>query len=83
MDLIYINEGNPDTVQNGLINFNKQDLVYNVISSILLYQQETFSIKSTEPFRSLFLDLPVLDEQSLYELSLKREPRKASADSIE
>jgi hypothetical protein len=81
--LIYINEGNPDTVQNGLINFNKQDLVYNVISSILLYQQETFSLKSAEPFRSLFLDLPVLDEQSLYELSLKREPRKASADSIE
>ena len=36
-DLVFIDEGNHDTV-NGLINFQKHELVYKTVESLQLYQ---------------------------------------------
>jgi son of sevenless-like protein len=38
-DLTFIGDGNPDTLDNGYINFFKRQLVAEVIKEVQLYQQ--------------------------------------------
>jgi hypothetical protein len=41
-DLTFIEDGNADTVHNGLINFDKRRFLANVISEIQQYQQTPY-----------------------------------------
>ncbi|KAJ3088186.1 hypothetical protein HK102_009360, partial [Quaeritorhiza haematococci] len=41
-DLTFLNDGNQKILQNGLINFEKQRLIFNVINSIREYQRHKF-----------------------------------------
>jgi son of sevenless len=74
-DLAFIDEGNPDTLSCGLINFAKQQLVYGSLQEIILFQQHGYEIERKDPLCSTLVALPYLDEQALYNLSLHREPR--------
>jgi len=74
-DLMFIDEGNPETLDNGLINFEKQCLVYDTIRTITMYQNHKYDLEEHEPLLSNLRSLPRLDGESLYELSLEREPR--------
>ena len=73
-DLTFIDEGNSDKV-NGLINFSKREMIYNVVADIAMYQQMPFDIQQQEPLNTFTYELPALDEDSLWRLSQEREPR--------
>jgi son of sevenless len=80
-DLTFIDE-NADGV-NGLINFAKRKMIYNVISKIIQYQQTHYNLQPIDQIIQQLLKVPILDETTLYNLSLKREPRKAERHEIE
>lgn len=84
-DLTFIEDGNPDFVKKGenkLINFAKQELIYSVFDEIKQYQQTQYSIEYVEQLGAFLQQLPSNDEESLYKLSLLREPRAATIDQI-
>ena len=73
-DLTFVEDGNPDMV-NGLINFRKRQLVFQIIQEIQLYQETQFPIRPIPSLLALLQSLPILDDDALYSLSLQREPR--------
>lgn len=64
------------------INFEKHDMVYNTIRDILVFQQSCYDHKPNFLLQNYLLALPVLDEETLYSLSMQYEPRGAEASSI-
>ncbi|KAL6049799.1 putative Ras guanine nucleotide exchange factor [Balamuthia mandrillaris] len=75
-DLIFIEEGNKDKVDDDLINFTKREQVYGVIEAVQTYQHTPYKIEPVEPLHSFIKVLPYLVEKNLYDLSLMREPRQ-------
>jgi len=88
-DLTFMDE-NPDHVTTetsqgpvSLINFAKRKMVYNVISLVQQYQQRAYNLQPVHQITQFLNKLPAMDEQELYHLSLKREPRKALRSDIQ
>ena len=79
-DLTFIEDGNPDYIQ-GLINYRKRELVYSVIREIQQYQQESYTFELVN-IAHFLTELASNDENSLYDLSLLREPRNATIEQI-
>ena len=80
-DLTFIEDGNPDYI-NGLINFKKRRLIYGVISRIQQYQQLQYNFYPVHQIQEFLLRSPKLDENSQWELSLLREPRKTERNEL-
>jgi len=80
-DLTFIHEGNPDKVESR-INFQKRELVYEVIIKIRGYQEVAYTLELNPELAQTLIDLPTLDDEQLYNLSLSREPRGASRTDI-
>jgi len=74
-DLTFMEDGNPDKV-DGLINFAKRRLMHGTIEEVQQYQVTPYNISKMEPAYTYLVELPILSEKDLYELSLAREPRK-------
>ena len=74
-DLVFIEDGNPDNDEKGLINLQKRRLVATVIEEITQYQNEKYSFSMQEPVTAFVSYLPVATDETCYELSLQREPR--------
>ena len=72
---------NADVI-NGQINFAKRRLIYGVISKIQQYQQTHYNLQPVEQIIQQLLQVTVLDESTMYSLSLKREPRKMDRSEI-
>eukprot|EP00002_Diphylleia_rotans_P038559 TRINITY_DN8793_c0_g4_i1.p1 TRINITY_DN8793_c0_g4~~TRINITY_DN8793_c0_g4_i1.p1 ORF type:complete len:1087 (+),score=223.15 TRINITY_DN8793_c0_g4_i1:44-3304(+) len=81
-DLVFIEDGNPDTVGDNLINFQKRRFVYNVIQEICQYQQTAYRFEPVEPLMSYCMALPALKDDDLYKLSLSREGRNATREEV-
>ena len=75
-DLTFIDEGNPDTMNGDLINFEKRFLVHNKILALQKYQTFLPQFIISEPLYSALWALPSCSEGVLYDFSLVREPRK-------
>lgn len=78
-DITFIEDGNPDFIQ-GLINFRKRELLYSVFCEIHQYQQTSYPFPDT--ISAFLTELACNDEDELYELSLLREPRNATIDTL-
>ena len=81
-----IDEGNPDTVsvnekKETFPNFPKFGLVHKAIDEFQQFQKvaEFGGIRTKEPLLTILTTLPHLGSEELYTLSLKREPRQATA----
>jgi len=86
-DLTFMEDGNPDLLDRegrSLLNFPKHMMIYKAIDSLLRYQHSADykSLPKTEPLYTFLYELPALDENVLYALSLEREPRNASAKDL-
>jgi len=82
-DLTFIEDGNTSLV-DGLINFSKLTLVNgNVLAKIVMFQQTAYNLVTVPIVRALLENLPQLDEDTMYKLSLEREPRNATKNEIE
>lgn len=79
--MTFIEEGNKDFINN-LINFRKRELISDIIDEIQLYQQLPFKFEPNQKISSLLYQLPHLETDRLYQLSLLREPRNAERTDI-
>ncbi|KAJ6251331.1 guanine nucleotide exchange factor [Anaeramoeba flamelloides] len=80
-DLTFIEDGNYD-FKNGLINFSKRKLVYNVIEKIKTFQKIPYNLHPVHQIISFIDDSTKTNDSDLYELSLKIEPRGAKRNDI-
>ncbi len=74
-DLTFVDEGNPDKLPNGLINFDKNYLFYKLINQMQLYQQTPYNFQPIPEIQDFLLSREVLEEKEAFALSLKCEPR--------
>lgn len=74
-----IDEGNPDVLPNGMINFDKSYMISKIIHDIQIFQQVPYRLRPVPELREYFQHLPVLTEEELYALSIKWEPRTPSS----
>jgi len=70
-DITFIDE-NPSYLDGGLINFEKVELLGELLMEIEYYQQQTFSLSSVEqPIVNYLNCLQVMNEEELWEMSKK------------
>ncbi|XP_061553748.1 ras-specific guanine nucleotide-releasing factor 2 isoform X3 [Phycodurus eques] len=75
-DLAFIEEGTPNFTEDGLVNFSKMRMISHIIREIRQFQQAPYRIEHQAKVTHFLLDkTQVMDEDALYELSLKIEPR--------
>ncbi|XP_043951932.1 ras-specific guanine nucleotide-releasing factor 2 isoform X6 [Gambusia affinis] len=75
-DLAFIEEGTPNFTEEGLVNFSKMRMISHIIREIRQFQQAPYRIEHQSKVTQFLLDkTKVMDEDTLYELSLKIEPR--------
>ncbi|XP_016894024.1 ras-specific guanine nucleotide-releasing factor 2 isoform X2 [Cynoglossus semilaevis] len=75
-DLAFIEEGTPNFTEQGLVNFSKMRMISHIIREIRQFQQGPYRIEHQPKVTQFLLDKTlVMDEDVLYELSLKTEPR--------
>ena len=79
-DLTFCQE-NADYI-NGLINFSKRTLLYQIISAVLKHQFTSYTLQPVQQILFVLRTLPVFEEQKYYRKSLKREPRGFPRSSI-
>ncbi|XP_042303746.1 ras-specific guanine nucleotide-releasing factor 2 [Sceloporus undulatus] len=75
-DLAFIEEGTPNFTEEGLVNFSKMRMISHIIREIRQFQQTSYRIEHQPKVTQYLLDKSlIIDEDTLYELSLKIEPR--------
>ncbi|CDQ74927.1 unnamed protein product, partial [Oncorhynchus mykiss] len=75
-DLAFIEEGTPNFTEEGLVNFSKMRMISHIIREIRQFQGAPYRIEHQAKVTQFLLDKTlVMDEDTLYELSLKIEPR--------
>lgn len=81
-DLTFVDE-NPDKFGK-LINFEKQRMVYNMISDVLRFQHTpyNFNFQALDKDQTLESLEQGLSEKDLYDYSLQREPRNAGRSDV-
>eukprot|EP01096_Ripella_sp_DP13-Kostka_P006829 TRINITY_DN2466_c0_g1_i8.p1 TRINITY_DN2466_c0_g1~~TRINITY_DN2466_c0_g1_i8.p1 ORF type:complete len:953 (-),score=400.95 TRINITY_DN2466_c0_g1_i8:17-2875(-) len=79
-DLIFIEDGNPDFLQRGLINFVKCQFVSQVIREIRQYQDVPYCLEPVPFIRDYLLNVKVLSDAEMYPISLQIEARGANKD---
>ncbi|XP_053276967.1 ras-specific guanine nucleotide-releasing factor 2 isoform X2 [Pleuronectes platessa] len=75
-DLAFIEEGTPNFTEEGLVNFSKMRMISHIIREIRQFQQTPYRIELQAKVTQYLLDKTlIMDEDTLYDLSLKIEPR--------
>ncbi|KAM3827868.1 ras-specific guanine nucleotide-releasing factor 1 isoform 2-T2 [Vipera latastei] len=75
-DLAFIEEGTPNYTEDGLVNFSKMRMISHIIREIRQFQQTAYKIEHQAKVTQYVLDQSfVMDEESLYDASLKIEPK--------
>ncbi|XP_054444331.1 ras-specific guanine nucleotide-releasing factor 1 [Pteronotus mesoamericanus] len=75
-DLAFIEEGTPNYTEDGLVNFSKMRMISHIIREIRQFQQTAYKIEHQAKVTQYLLDQSfVMDEESLYESSLRLEPK--------
>lgn len=73
-DLVFIEDGNPDYI-DGKINFKKREIIYLAIWQLLKFRNDDYKFNRVEPMYTFLLELPYMEEEDLFQFSLKYEPR--------
>ncbi|KAM4766586.1 ras-specific guanine nucleotide-releasing factor 1 isoform X2 [Corvus hawaiiensis] len=78
-DLAFIEEGTPNYTEDGLVNFSKMRMISHIIREIRQFQQTSYKIEHQPKVTQYLLDQSfVMDEETLYEASLRIEPKLPS-----
>uniref|UniRef100_A0A8B9FT16 Ras protein specific guanine nucleotide releasing factor 1 n=1 Tax=Amazona collaria TaxID=241587 RepID=A0A8B9FT16_9PSIT len=78
-DLAFIEEGTPNYTEDGLVNFSKMRMISHIIREIRQFQQTSYKIEHQPKVTHYLLDQSfVMDEETLYEASLRIEPKLPS-----
>jgi son of sevenless-like protein len=84
-DFVFINDGNPKRLANGLVNFSKLRMVMHRVSDLEWYQHSRFQFASEVNADHIHYckTLRALSDEELYERSLLVEPKVRSTPSDE
>ena len=78
-DLTFIYDGNPDRIENGLINYGKMKKIAETIMNIQSYQNDQFAyVDNPEIQEKLLAQINLVDnltDEEVYERSISLEPR--------
>jgi hypothetical protein len=74
-DLTFLDNGNPNFHSDSLINFSKCRLIYHQIRDLILRQDKSYIFEEVPALHESLLKFTFLDDDTLYEVSLQREPR--------
>ncbi|KAM7423823.1 hypothetical protein PAMA_000267 [Pampus argenteus] len=78
-DLAFIEEGTPNYTEDNLVNFSKMRMISHIIREIRQFQQTAYKIDYQPKVAKYLLDCSkALDEESLYDASLRIEPKTSS-----
>lgn len=87
--LQFIQDGNPDTLPGGLVNFRKRQRASEVISDIQRWQAQSFNFQSLPQVQeyiqeslSRFNDTTKATSDMFWALSLEREPREREDEKM-
>ncbi|RKP20342.1 ras GEF, partial [Rozella allomycis CSF55] len=75
-DLVYLDTCNKDKLENGLINFTKQQKIYLCIQEIQSYQKSFYNLEVVDDIADYIKNINVLGEEDAYNFSLICEPRQ-------
>jgi len=78
-DLTFIEEGNPDFLENGYINFFKRRMVAEVIKEIQQYQQTPYNLTPVPALQKYLTNHKMVDSNDMFLRSLASEPRTAQS----
>lgn len=73
-DLTFADQGNPSRI-DGLVNWDKCKLEASIIRDVHLFQQTPYRHPPDVALQRLVWDLATDDDETLYERSLRQEPR--------
>jgi hypothetical protein len=73
-DLMYIEDGNADEVEGGLINFEKRRLKAEIIKDLQHFQTSPYCLTEIPVLQYYFRSLDHLSEAELYRMSCLLEP---------
>jgi hypothetical protein len=79
-DITFINDGNKD-YQEDLVNWKKVILIYRVLETVKKFQIAPFQLAVEQPAFTLLYQLPSLEDECAYQLSLQREPKASPSPS--
>ncbi len=74
-DIVFCDDGNP-TFVDGRINFMKCIQLYNIMYQVLKFQNRDYRITPDAAFISVINSFKKLDDNELFNMSLKIQPRK-------
>ncbi|KAM7396700.1 hypothetical protein PAMP_019723 [Pampus punctatissimus] len=75
-DLAFIEEGTPNYTEDNLVNFSKMRMISHIIREIRQFQQTAYKLDLQPKVAQYLMDgSSVLDEESMYEASLRIEPK--------
>ena len=77
-DLTFSDEGNENSSNEGLVNFDKRIMISQIISGIQQRQNVPYQglVEESDDMTQKLMSLPTLTEKEAYDLSVKIEPRK-------
>jgi len=80
-DLTFIEDGNPDFLEGGLINWVKRRRLAAVLKDIQQYQQKPYCLEEVPFVQEYLLKYEPFDEDQCYKLSLMRETRQPDKEN--
>jgi hypothetical protein len=81
-DLTFIEEGNPDCLENGYINFFKRRMIAEVIKEIQQYQQAPYNLQVVPVLQKYLTNHKIFSDNDLFQRSLVSEPRETHSLSV-
>ncbi len=81
-DLLFIDEGNPDFVEENWINFEKRKLVHQILQKIEESQKIGYNFVRIPDIEKVLQELPQSEEKEMYAKSLLCEPRNSTKKDI-
>ena len=77
-DLTFIEDGNPDTLENGYVNFEKCTMVANAILNMKQFQDAPYNLTPIDEVQQWISTWKQLTEKEIFDMSLIAEPRGSS-----
>jgi len=74
-DLTFIEDGNPDTLDNGYVNFEKCQMVAKAILNMKQFQDAPYNLEAIDSVQEWISTWKSLSEKEIFDMSLIAEPR--------
>ncbi|KAJ3449707.1 guanine nucleotide exchange factor [Anaeramoeba flamelloides] len=82
-DLTFLDDTSDDVKKNGEPNLEKMETMSKAIMNILKYQTRSYKLKKVPQLQDYFKNYPAKEGDSLYDLSLQREPRGCEYEELD